>query len=221
MTGTIVKRLAPVLAVAVALAAALFALAGLITRTSAGASTDVFGPSSDVTLLDKNIRTSAPADLMLSVAAECSIVTDVVDHVNSASSSTQGQIKVWVTIDGKPVPVASGDTGADAGRVVFCNRTFAMNASGFSQDEDSAAIETYNSTRDANGFNWVAFNVGNGIHHVVVHGKLDSTDPACSTTSANPGLSGGTCSEAVVGKRTLLIEATHMAPNATTEDIGP
>lgn len=234
MAGSLIKRLVPVLALAVALAAALLALAGFVSRSSAGASAmpadhvevngaapDVFGPQADTVLLNKYIRTSTTADLVLDVTAECSIVTDVVDNVNTnTNNSTQGQIKIWITVDGRPVPVSSDDT-VDPGKVVFCDRTFAMDAKQFSADENAATIETYDATRDANGFNWVALNVGNGIHHVVVHGELISTSPACSATAANPGATGSTCSEAVVGKRTLIIDPTHMAPNATTENLGP
>ncbi len=68
---------------------------------------------------------------------------------------------VWVTIDGKAVPVsdpAAFGGSADNGKVVFCNRALGLKTSGFTETE---MITLSINTTEANAFNWMAFNVGN------------------------------------------------------------
>jgi hypothetical protein len=175
--------------------------------TTSGSKIDVFSPNTDVTLLAVQMRTSNPADLMLSVTLECSIVTSVTTMGNDMQQAF-GQVRVWLEIDGKPVGVIPATQGtSDDGKVVFCNRTYSSTTNGFSEAGNSGnqdpTITTYINTKEANAFNWVAMNVGNGIHTVSVHAELTQqvTDP--SKDSA----------QAVVGNRTLLVDTTETAQN--------
>src|SRR5207249_2576943 len=75
-----------------------------------------------VTLLTATLRTSSPTDLMIKVTGECALWTNVA----SPAGLAQANVKVWVEIDGAPVPVTSDPAqgGPDDGKVVFCNREF-------------------------------------------------------------------------------------------------
>jgi hypothetical protein len=167
--------------------------------TANGSTVEVFGPAETVTLLTATLKTSTTADLVLQVTAECSLVTDVTTVGNDMQSAF-GQVKVWVELDGIPVLVSSDDT-SDPGRVVFCNRAYSRTTSMF--DDEDATIATFFRTRAANAFNWLAMNVGNGIHTITV--KAELTEEATSNAVA----------EAAVGKRTLIIEPTKLANDAS------
>lgn len=162
---------------------------------AAGSNVEVFAPQAEVTLLAQTLRTSTPADLLLQVTAECSIVTNVTT-VGNDDQSAQGRIAVWIEVDGNEVPVTAGSDGD----VVFCNRMYRRQTVNF--DDEDATIRTFFNTRDANGFNWLALDVGSGIHTIEVKATLDA--------SATPGAQ----AEAAVGNRTLVVEPTHMANDA-------
>src|SRR5437016_11779117 len=102
-------------------------------------------------------------------------------------SSYSNLIRLWSELDGVPVPVVpaastngasgSGTPGADDGKVVFCNREFTRTTM-FGPGESIHDVE---STEQSNAFNWVAMNVGNGIHSIVV--KADFVDSSSDATS--------------------------------------
>src|SRR5436190_4085442 len=154
---------------------------------------DIAGPGETMTLLATHMRTSNTSDLILGVTAECSLVTDVSTMGSNDDESASGTSRIWVTIDGKTVPVATDANGGspDDGKVTFCNRFYRRQQT-FA--DPTSTIKTYMSTRQAHAFNWVALNVGYGVHEVKVLGQL--------TTTATQG----SHSEVAVGKRSLVIE---------------
>lgn len=169
--------------------------------TVAASKLDIAGPNADVVLLSAQMRTSNPADLTFMVSAECSIVTSVTTMGND-SQQAFGQIRMWVTIDGQPVGVIPATQGqSDDGRVVFCNQTYSSTTSGYTVDNPT--VNTYLQTKHADAFNWVAMNVGNGVHTVQLHAELTQqvTDP--SKDSA----------QMVVGNRTIVVNTTETAQN--------
>lgn len=170
--------------------------------SASGSTTEVIGAGEVVTLLSEKIRTSSPADLILSATAECSITTEVTT-VGNDSQSAFGQVRMWIEIDGEPVPVAQND--ADAGRVVFCNRTYQRETSLF--DDEDATIRTFLETRAANGFNWLRLNTGSGIHLVEL--KAEFTTQSTDSASAL----------AAVGNRTLVVEPTKAAHDEEITDL--
>ena len=115
----------------------------------------VTGDASQVPLFDKDpstpnadpivMRTSSTGDLVIEVHAECSTT------VNGNNGNVG--VKVHVEVDGQPVPVAE-ETGADAGKVDFCDRNL---------NDPGSMVDT---TSSSAGFKWVAVNVGNGDHTV-------------------------------------------------------
>ena len=160
--------------------------------------------SNVVTLMSELVKTSKPTDLILGVTAECSITTEVTT-VGNDSQFAEGLVKVWVEIDGQRVPVSTDDT-ADPGKVVFCNRMYMRETSMF--DDEDATIKTFMATRNANGFNWMALNVGSATHLIEVKAELTTSTSAGQATAM-----------AAVGKRTLIVEPVKSANNETVSTV--
>jgi hypothetical protein len=175
--------------------------------TVAASKIDEFSPNADITLLSAQMRTSNPADLTFSVSLECSIITSVTTMGND-SQSAFGEVKVWVEIDGRNVGVLPATQGqSDDGKVVFCNRTYSSTTNGFSEAGNSGnqdpTITTFENTKAANAFNWVALNVGNGIHTISIHATLSQ-----QVTDSTKDMA-----KAVVGNRTVVVDTTETAQN--------
>lgn len=154
--------------------------------------------SNTVTILEGELKSSDPTDLILQVSLECAIWTDITTVGNDHSSSA-ANVTVWVTIDGERVPVSS--EGLGDGEVVFCNRTFERETLQF--DDEDATIKSYLRTRQANAFNWMSLNVGSGDHTIAVHAELEAS-------VTNEGRA-----KAAIGQRMLIVEPTKLANDAT------
>jgi hypothetical protein len=206
----------------VAVVAALVACTGLVTALvangAAGATTnypadkmtvaasglDTAAPNQTIPILKAAMRTSTVEDLVFSLSAECGIYT-AVTVTGTDNQSAFGQIKMMVTIDNPNntapdaahiVRVSPDDTN-DPGRVVFCNRNHQATSTFLANESYGSFIRT----RDANAFNWLAPNVGNGIHTITVWAQYQTTNTASGTA------------EAVVGKRSLVVQPTTQAQN--------
>jgi len=147
-----------------------------------------------VTLLTATLRTSSPTDLMIKVTGECALWT----NVSSPDGLAQANVKVWVEMDGAPVPVTSDPAqgGPDDGKVVFCNREFQVVSI-------VDVLQLFLRTRAAQAFNWVTLNVGSGIHTIEVKARLDTL------------VAGAAVAKAAVGKRTLIVEPAKLANDIT------
>lgn len=165
-----------------------------------GSAISISQPGEDVVLLTGSMKTSSPEDAVVTVSLECDILTSVTT-VGNDDQSAFGQVQVWVTIDGHVVPVSGDDAGADAGKVVFCNRAHQQTTSGFAFDKN-ATIKTFLQTRSANSFQWTTLDLGAADHVIEVHALLTQT----ATNNA--------VAKAVVGKRSLTVEPTKLANNA-------
>ena len=169
--------------------------------TVAASKLAVIDPQADVVLLSGKMRTSNPADLTFSVTLECSILTALSNSANDTQTA-QGEVDVWIEVDGHRVGVQPAQPGqSDDGSVTFCNRVYKVTTS-FPNDPN-AMLDQYISTKEANGFNWVAMNVGAMIHTIEVHATLtsSSTDPTKDMSKAE------------VGNRTLVVNTTQTAQN--------
>lgn len=161
-----------------------------------------------VKLFDVPMKTSSPTDLLLTISAECALWTEVLVSSNTdiapSSSEAQGTVKIWLTFDGKVVPVSSDDN-QERGKVVFCDRIHGMEISTKEQgNDDNDTIRNYLKTRSANSFEWLWLNSGNGVHQIAAWAQMDA--------QVNHG-SGS--AEAAVGKRTLVIEPVKLPVDAT------
>ena len=173
---------------------------------ASGSKAIVSPPDSTVVLLQEKVKTSAPTDLILGVTAEC-VITNELTTVGNDFASAEGKVRVWIEVDGVAVPVSADDTGADSGKVTFCNEYEERRTTAF-EDED-ATIETLRRSGAANGFNWLRLNMGSGIHTITVKGEF--------TTSGE-----GTASAlAAVGKRTLIIEPVKAANDEAVTELNP
>ncbi|HEY7874287.1 MAG TPA: hypothetical protein VIG64_04100 [Actinomycetota bacterium] len=203
---------------------------------------DVLEPGANDVVLREELRVSSPADFIINLSSECAIVTQLITGATDGSgdavseANVEGKVEMWVTIDGKRVPVA-GDpngNGGDDGTVVFCNEGRGRRVT---DDEDAAdgqdEIADYNRNRTATAFQWLATNVGtaydsptngNNVIEVLVHAAYTDADGTDCDALAEGGESSftQTCSKAFVGKRTLIVEHTKASviENTASSDGG-
>jgi len=191
----------------------------------AGSDLETTGPNAgSIVVLDETMKASTVRDLILQLSAECSIVTALTTSESGENSSTTGRVEMWVTIDGKKVPVTQENEGG--GEVVFCDRTYSRTVTDQDGDGKIDKEDDYIATRTANAFNWVAFDAGelydnptngNNILDIEVHARYTKTADTGKCTI------GSTCSEALIGSRTLVVENTNAQNEevATTTDPSP
>lgn len=184
-------------------------------------------------LLSDTLRVSSPEDAIISVSAECSILTSLTTGGQYGNSSEAfGAIRLWIEVDGIRVPVSTDDTleddddvekdagdPSDIGEVTFCNRTYHRDVADTENDGDGTDVEDdYIRTRNANAFNWMAFDLGtiydvdgDNVITVELLGDFDATTLGTATA------------QAFVGSRTMIIEPTKVsnheavAPDGTEE----
>lgn len=148
------------------------------------------------------IKTSNKADLIISVTAECALVTDVKikGTGKDETSESMAQIKIRALVDGDE---------AEPGDVTFAYRKMILKGLLWAPaDVDQEGllelpeqyIEIYEETRTSNGFNFVMKNVESGVHEITVQIMTDTKE---GFEEADVG--------AVIGKRTLVVEAVRMA----------
>jgi hypothetical protein len=205
-----------------------------------GNTVDQLEPGADDVVLHEQLRVSSPADFIVNLSAECAIITQLVTGTADGSGDTtsqaevEGRVELWVTIDGKRVPVA-GDpngNGGDNGEVVFCNDGRGRRVV---DDEDAMdgqdEIADYTRSRQANAFQWLATNVGfaydspeNGqnVIDVAVHARYTDADGSdCDALAVGDDTTfTQVCSKAFVGKRTLIVEHTKASVIENTATSG-
>lgn len=173
---------------------------------ASGSTVEVGEPGQELTLLSGTLRSSAPSDLLISVTAECAIATDLTTEGNDTAEAT-GVAEVWVEVDGTAIGVNNVGTSTttaepqDDGKAVFCQRAYRRETSMF--DDQDATIKTFLRTREASGFNWVALNVGKGIHTVEVLAELTETTVNEATA------------DVAIGDRTVIVEPAKLANDAS------
>ena len=171
---------------------------------AAGSETEVVGANNTVVLLSETVKINNPTDLILTASAECSILTQV--RTTDDTARAIGRVVMWVTINGRPVPVSDHDT--DQGRVVYCDRVHEQqsNLGGDEADERDNFVRSYLDTRTANAFSWLALNVGteyggtqNNIHKIELLARFETQTV------------GNAIARAAVGNRTLVLEPVKAA----------
>ena len=176
-------------------------------------------------LMSATFKTSKPEDLLISVSAECSILTDVVIPGSTTGGATQtanarGAVRIWVTLDGKIVPIqdvsappqdpADNGNGNDTDKVTFCDRLHERTVTDREDPEDGIdGSRDYLDTKSANAFNWVRLNAGSGAHVLKVFGEFTTTAVGAGSNAA-----------AYVGNRSLVVEPTKLANDAVIAQNG-
>jgi hypothetical protein len=211
-----------VMQLAVAIAIAAIAVGGtqavLATHqpankvVAAGDKLAVVAPQTATPILSATLRTSKPEDLILQVTLECSITTALVTSNSDPSSSSEGDIRVWVEIDGVRVPINSISNppqpppaaGDPSDEVTFCNRTYSRTVMDQENPPDGQDREQdFIETKTSNAFNWLRLNMQSGIHTIVVKATLTTT------------VTGDASAEALIGNRSLIVEPAKLANDAT------
>lgn len=155
----------------------------------------------DVPGLSAVIKTSSVSDLVISVTAESALATDVkISGTGKTETSTSvAQMKIRAIVDDNAAaPAGPGD-------VVFNSRLMQLKGLLWSGsdvgllDLPTQFIQIYEETRSANAFNFLLPNVGVGVHTVKIQIMTDKS----------AGFEGGNAG-AVIGKRTLVIEAVRL-----------
>jgi hypothetical protein len=177
---------------------------------AAGSSTEKFDDATPV--LSETIKASSGADLILSLTAECSIITELSTGGNGPDTSeAMGSVTMWITIDDKVVPVSSDD---EDGKVTFCKRVYGRSVSDTEGDGDVDSEDDYIRTKTANGFNWLALDTGfiyddpangNNILEIVVWADYETSE------------AGEAVADAFVGKRTLIAEPTNASVHESVD----
>lgn len=179
-------------------------------KSSACAGSPDYTPATDqwfdVPGLYAILKTSEPADLIISVTAECALATDVrikgTGKEETSTSIAQIKIKVLVWIDGQ------GWVEAAPGDVVFAYRLMMLKGLLWSPSQvdpegllalPEQYIEIYEETRTANAFNFILKNVGSGVHYIKVQVMTDTLE----------GFEGASVA-ATLGHRTLVVESVRM-----------
>lgn len=182
----------------------------------AGTTTGVGSDANNI--MTATLRTSSPTDLVLAVTLECSLITTVVVPGTTAQGATssgnaEGQIRIWIVVDDTYiVPIMDGTgtvkghaIGTDSDKVTFCNREHRVTVTDTEDAKDGIDRQQhYLRTKDANAFNWVALNLGSGIHQIDV--RADFTSTYDTTGSSSSGL---------VGNRSLVVTPAKLANDAT------
>lgn len=166
-------------------------------------------PGEPVLIAEERVKTSKPTDLLLSVTAESSILTKVAT-IGSETQETDGTLEVFIVIDGQvlqppaPAPVGNGNPPhGDTAAVVFANQAHGRTTE-LGQDDETDRVETYLRTKHASGFNWMAFNVGSGTHHIQVFARYTEAESSPQATS-----------EGVIGNRSLIVQPVKSAVRET------
>lgn len=146
-------------------------------------------------ILQGLLKTSSVGDLMMGVSLECALITNTKNKTTNKTSTTstsRAAVNLTVMVDG---------VLAKPGQVVFCDRLQVVKLAFTCDDCESTSsidLEIFQSTKNANHFNFYLTGVGNGIHDIKVFASALITDDPTVT------LSDGT--QAAIGKRTLIIE---------------
>ena len=185
---------------------------------AAGSETEVFEPGTTLPVLSERVRVSSGADLILSATAECDILTDLTTGgTQENTAGAFGQVRMWLTIDDKVVPVSTDDV-TETGKVVFCNRAHEKSITDAENDNDGTDEENdMTRTRQANGFNWLALDTGfdyddlaNGQNILDIVLWAEFTETTENTAIA----------EARVGHRTLIVEPTNVSVHEAVQAEG-
>lgn len=177
--------------------------------TASGSEMEVVGANQTQVILSELVKMPGPKDMVLSVTAECSILTALNTGPGDDMARAEGQVSMWIEIDGTVVPVSSDDV-TDTGKVVFCNRVYQRTVTdGGDDDTESDFIDT----RSANAFNWLALNArdyddsdnGHNILEIELWAEF-STDTAGEATA-----------EAIVGHRTMIVEPESVSNHESVD----
>jgi hypothetical protein len=180
-----------------------------------------------VDILSTQIKTANQKDLLFDVSLQCGLVTDTtVKSTNGTTSAAtaRGVIAVRVLVDDE---AALPDGGIDAAKqeaegIVYCDRiqTLAAKFSGLNCTADLETgevtcldpeeLQLILRTLNANAFNFVATDVGSGVHNITVQAR------AQAGVNFNDDTSGAAMAgaEAFIGAGAVHVEEVRLVKGA-------
>lgn len=187
---------------------------------ASGSKRVVVGENQTEVIMQGVMRTSKPKDVIMQVALECSILTKLTTNNANPTASASGKVRVWVTVDGKVVPIEDVSTApqdpAQSGNgtvaddsVTFCDREYSRSVTDQETLPDGIDQESdYIRTKSSHGFNWIRLNMGSGVHDIKVFAQLTRAQSATGEA------------EATIGNRTLVAEPGHFDVDAVIAETG-
>ncbi|MEY2484578.1 MAG: hypothetical protein QOH39_226 [Verrucomicrobiota bacterium] len=157
---------------------------------------------SPVHMLDTYIQT--PNSKFTTLLITPSLVTGLFNNTEVTqamdTSGNSAAVRVFVTLDGKPVAPDAGPVNAPNG-IIYDQRFQQLSTNIFDQIatcsvNNNCSIDLVESTLAAHSFNFVAPNVGGGNHHLVVQWAFQCTDNAglpTACTTAYTANTAGAC----------------------------
>lgn len=165
-------------------------------------------------ILTETVKTSKPTDLLLSVTAECSIITDVAT-VGDQTQQAGGKIEVFLTMNNDPTPLMpTGGTGpshptqGDTAEVVFANQVYRKSTT-VGLDDQMDRHQTYLETKHANAFNWAVLNAQSGVHTIHVWARYTENETTSATATG------------MIGNRSLVVQPVKCQVHETVVDGTP
>jgi hypothetical protein len=166
-------------------------------------------PLAPTAILDTFIKTGGPEDVVIQVALECSLLTDVFsttkdDHPEgyTAVGRAEAHVVVWVAVDGVPVKVSADD---EDGKVTFCDRVHQQELRDLDESTGNFTVRQFQETMTANAFNWVALDLGSAVHHVEVFATIEADNTE------------GSFAQGAIAKRTLVVEPVQFSQGYTVD----
>jgi len=197
--------------------------------TATGSDVDEVFAETDQVVLSETVKISTMHDLVLSLSAECSILTELTTNNDNPSATAEGSVRMRIEIDGTPVPVASNDAagGADdagddddeIGEVTFCNRAYSRTVTD-GEDDGQDDESDYIATRTANAFNWLAFDIG-AIYDAPLEGQTNNEVLVEVIADYDATATESAVADAFVGSRTLIAEPTNASNHEAVEPADP
>ncbi len=138
-----------------------------------------------VPLLCNNIKTPKDKDLFITASLEAGLYTRTRTIGSIDESEARANVEVRIKLDGEEV---------DPGEVIFANRIQTL-IPGLT---DAETMEFVEHTVCANSFQWVAVDVGEGVHTICVEARV--------TTSGHADFSAA----GAVGKGTMTVETVRL-----------
>ena len=202
-------------------------------------------------IINGTIKTSTNSDLVITHFQECAIHTGLkLDAQNEGATSVVRE-DVRLLIDNKIIAASYGDPHTDSdpdtpgnqndqfGIVTMCGRAYSIDTNILSKIDTlcgasnglCAADSFFNSfiaTKQTHGWQWVALDVGSGLHSVVIEAKtsnaldslVDGTDEWKDSASAmgsckNPDVTDCVDTVLEIGKRNLIAVEDKLAVGTT------
>jgi hypothetical protein len=182
---------------------------------------------SAVSILNADIKT--PNSTFTTLLITPSLVTGLFNNTQVTgameSSANSAAVKVFVTLDGKPVAPDDPNVAYPGNGIIYDERFQQLSSNVFNSISGCSAnnncnIDLVESTLAAHSFNFVAPNVGGGTHHLQVSWLFECTDSngnsiACSTAYTTN--TAGACA----GPGSVTVTQTKNFKQNSTIAIGP